>query len=111
MPLRSFTGAGGTEWHVWSVIPGRREEERRRGYDRRSPDPVILYKGAERRSTPDRRKRPVPVSPEHECGWLVFEGGGERRRLAPIPPGWEERKDSDLARLCERAQPVAQSDG
>ncbi|HET7460859.1 MAG TPA: hypothetical protein VFJ82_06415 [Longimicrobium sp.] len=93
---------------MWNVIPGHvGEEERRCGYDRRSPDPVILYRGPDRRKAADRRARPaVPDVPE---GWLVFEGGGERRRLRPIPPGWEVRSDADLERLCGRATPVTES--
>ena len=106
MPLRIFRSSAGVEWRVWNVIPGHiGEAERRRGYDRRSPDPVLLYRGADRRVSTDRRNQ--PSKPELSEGWLVFEGGGERRRLAPIPPGWEVRSDADLERLCGRAQPVA----
>jgi len=109
MPQRVFRTASGVEWHVWSVIPGNvgvAGEERRHGYDRRSPDPVIRYKGADRRSQAERRRMPV-VAPEMQLGWLVFESGAERRRLAPIPPAWEARPECDLERLCERAVPVA----
>jgi hypothetical protein len=109
MPERVFRAASGVEWHVWSVIPGDPPgEERRHGYDRRSPDPVIRHKGTDRRSAADRR-RPLPVAPGMQLGWLVFDSGAERRRLAPIPPAWEARPESDLERLCERAVPVAKS--
>lgn len=30
-------------------------------------------------------------------GWLTFDNGAERRRLAPIPPGWEELPDERLS--------------
>lgn len=107
MPLRTFRTSAGVEWRVWNVIPGHiGEEERRCGYDRRSPDPVLLYRGSERRVSPDRRTR--PPKPDLPDGWLVFEGGGERRRLTPIPPGWEVRSDADLERLCGRATPVTE---
>jgi hypothetical protein len=98
------------EWHVWSVIPGNApgEEERRPGYDRRSPEPVILYKGPDRRAAADRRRK-LPLSPGMQLGWLVFDSGAERRRLAPIPPAWEARPECDLERLCERAIPVAKT--
>ena len=57
MPQRVFRTAAGVEWHVWSVIPGNAlGEERRHGYDRRSPDPVIRYKGDERRQQGERRE-------------------------------------------------------
>jgi hypothetical protein len=106
MPQRVFRTASGVEWHVWSVIPGSAGgDERRHGYDRRSPDPVIQYKGSERRGGAERR-RVLPVAPGLQLGWLVFESGAERRRLAPIPPAWEARAEDDLERLCERATPV-----
>jgi hypothetical protein len=104
MPLRTFRSSTGVEWRVWNVIPGHAgEDERRCGYDRRSPDPVIAYRGADRRAKTDRRARGVLSL---DSGWLVFESGSERRRLMPIPPGWEVRSDADLERLCGRALPV-----
>ncbi|HEV7587749.1 MAG TPA: hypothetical protein VGO40_06430 [Longimicrobium sp.] len=106
MPQRVFRTASGVEWHVWSVIPGNAAgEERRHGYDRRSPDPVIQYKGADRRTSAERRR--VAAAPGLHLGWLVFESGAERRRLAPIPLAWEARPECELERLCERAVPVA----
>ena len=36
-------------------------------------------------------------------GWLTFECEGERRRLAPIPPGWERLSVRELERLCKEA--------
>ncbi|HEX5726490.1 MAG TPA: hypothetical protein VFX98_13535 [Longimicrobiaceae bacterium] len=106
MALRTFQSTGGTTWRVWSVIPGSRpESERRRGYDRRSPEPVLRYGGPERRAATERR-RPGLVSVPLAGGWLVFEGPTERRRLVPIPPGWDHWPDAELERLCARAQPV-----
>ena len=108
MPWRTFRASDGAEWNVWSVIPGAPQEtERRRGYDRRSPDPVILYTGPERRIAADRRQRGALISPEMVAGWLTFESESGRRRLAPIPPGWERLTDEALERLCHRAQPRA----
>ena len=104
MPARAFRGSDGTAWQVWSVIPGRHEgDERRCGYDRRSPEPVLAYPGRERRTAEDRRARPVLLAPGLQAGWLVFEREGTRRRLAPIPPGWERMSDAMLERLAERA--------
>jgi hypothetical protein len=111
MPQRVFRTAAGVEWHVWSVVPGNVPgEERRHGYDRRSPDPVILYKGVERRAHGERR-RVAALVPGMHSGWLVFESNGERRRLFPIPPAWEARPDCDLERLCDRATPVTRNPG
>ncbi|HEX8320360.1 hypothetical protein [Longimicrobium sp.] len=104
MALRGFQ-QGGVHWQVWSVIPGTRKDgERRRGRDRRSPDPVFLSRGPDRRKAADRRS--VAVSAAFAAGWLVFQAPHERRRLAPIPADWETLSSDDLARLCERATPV-----
>lgn len=106
MALRGFQW-GGVLWQVWSVIPGMRKDgERRRGRDRRSPDPVFLYRGPDRRKAADRRKTAVTMSTAFAAGWLVFQAPTERRRLAPIPADWEALSSDDLARLCERATPV-----
>lgn len=105
MPMRTFQSRDGTRWLVWSVVPGARHDaERRAGYDRRSPDPVIGYKGAERRVTPDRRSTAALISPQLRSGWLVFEAEGQQRRLAPIPPAWERQPEAALERLCSLAQ-------
>jgi hypothetical protein len=41
-------------------------------------------------------------------GWLAFEpaGGGEKRRLAPIPARWESATEEELERMLARADPV-----
>ena len=42
-------------------------------------------------------------------GWLTFErngAGGERRRLAPIPPEWERAPDAKLLLWCRVAEPA-----
>jgi hypothetical protein len=41
-------------------------------------------------------------------GWLAFEpvGGGEKRRLSPIPAGWERASDAELERMLDRAESV-----
>ena len=107
MPLRTFRSSAGVLWQVCSVIPGTRtDEERRLGYDRRSPDPVILYTGPERRVSNDRRAGITFLAPSLRTGWLVFECPDERRRLAPIPPGWDRCAEAALERLCAQAVPV-----
>lgn len=107
MPIRSFQTEEGVTWQVWNVVPGRPDvAERRGGYDRRSPDPVIRYTGPERRSTEDRRRPPGFLSPHLASGWLAFECPTEKRRLTPIPRLWEELPDTELERLCRQARPV-----
>lgn len=36
-------------------------------------------------------------------GWLTFDSGPQRRRLAPIPVDWERATDAQLRGYCERA--------
>lgn len=43
------------------------------------------------------------VSPGYAGGWLTFECEGERRRLAPIPTGWEMATRDLLMHWCARA--------
>jgi hypothetical protein len=106
MAMRTFRTAEGVIWQVWNVVPGLRDgDERRLGYDRRSPEPVFRYSGPERR-TGDRRHPPGLLSPQLAAGWLTFECPTEKRRLAPIPQFWERLPEPELERLCGQAVPV-----
>jgi hypothetical protein len=107
MPIRSFRTGEGVTWQVWNVMPGHRETtERRIGYDRRSPEPVIRYTGPERRVNHDRRQPAPLLSPQLALGWLTFECPTEKRRLAPIPQHWERLPETELERLCAVAHLV-----
>ena len=58
-------------------------------------------------SEPRRRRRiHVELGPQWANGWLTFETPGEKRRLAPYPPGWSEFSDEVLAELCMMASTV-----
>jgi hypothetical protein len=46
---------------------------------------------------------------EFRGGWLTFDDGAERRRLAPVPDGWTELEDARLALLIRIAQPSPSS--
>jgi hypothetical protein len=108
MALKNFRDERGNEWRVWDVVPQRlqgrperRSAERRRGG-------VHAYSGPERRSGTDRRSGTVVgLSASLGMGWLCFENGEEKRRLTPIPAGWDEAGDGELAGLLERARPVS----
>ena len=39
-------------------------------------------------------------------GWLCFDCGTEKRRLAPLPHNWQERSEEDLRFWCRAAVPV-----
>jgi hypothetical protein len=50
------------------------------------------------------------VRPEYADGWLSFHRGTERRRLAPIPPGWDEAPDDQVRTWLRDAALVARTD-
>ena len=108
MGHRSFTDSNGIDWNVWDVMPQwterRSGEERRRADDDAAIDPPVL----ERRRVPDRRGGTtdgsrIRIPQGLSRGWLAFESGQDKRRLAPIPAGWEELTDAELESLCARA--------
>jgi hypothetical protein len=114
---RTFVDANGVEWQVWDVVPSwtwaeRRKTDRREGVrpgtgaDRASPNGPPQ---PERRRLSDRRgdgSRQLVVRTGSEEGWLTFESAGQRRRLTPIPRGWETLPDLTLAELCRRSLDV-----
>jgi hypothetical protein len=110
--MRVFRDDSGTEWTAWEVRPGQvvvGAGEQRTGRDRRvapAPDPVIERRRQEERRV---RARPSVAYFGHELadGWLTFQAQGTRRRLAPVPDGWDELADADLAALCGRAVDAA----
>jgi hypothetical protein len=106
---RTFLDTTGKRWEVWLVTPAAAE---RRKADRRaaaaSGEPFAG--GTERRHTPERRRSPfrrsVAVATEYSQGWLCFESEGEKRRLAPVPPGWEEAGPDRLSTWLQAAKRV-----
>jgi hypothetical protein len=107
MSLRTFRDHGGQEWKVWDVKPyleGGRSE--RRAAERRSlaaNEDLTL----ERRSGGDRRRNASLLTPGLESGWLCFEGRAEKRRLTPIPRGWQEAAEPELESLLDSARRVS----
>jgi len=107
---RTFLDSTGKRWEVWLVTPAAAE---RRKADRRasSPETAETFEGfADRRGSKDRRKSPfrrnVVVSTEFSNGWLCFESEGEKRRLAPVPTGWDEAGPDRLATWLQAAKRV-----
>ena len=66
MSIRILTDQGGTDWQVFEVFPAV-----------------------------DRASR-VQVPASYRAGWLCFQSPLERRRLAPIPLGWQTWDDRAL---------------
>lgn len=79
--LRRFTDTSGTEWRVWQV----------------SPTSVGVHRGAETLERLSLQGTPFAD------GWLCFESDVEKRRLAPIPPGWEDAGLGQLLQLRDEA--------
>lgn len=46
---------------------------------------------------------------EWKGGWLTFESGDEKRRLAPVPEGWDRLRPERLELLCRVAKPTTAS--
>ena len=80
MAVRNFQSPDGTTWSVWEVIPGQISELRSR-YGSHLPGNLA-------------------------DGWLCFDCGTEKRRLAPLPPDWQDRAEEDLWFWCRAAVPV-----
>lgn len=87
---REFTDVLGNQWIVWEVYP--RLLERRLMRERRSL----------RRGTLERRHEAVgraTLPRQILGGWLAFQSSHERRRVIPVPDGWEDLDDRDLRGL------------
>ena len=113
MAYRVVADERGRAWEVWAVHP--EWAERRAGRDRRrATPPATQWVGPERRSGTDRRlerQARAPLSPGMQGGWLVFESAFEKRRLGPVPPGWEAMDDAALVRLLAAAREVPKRRG
>jgi hypothetical protein len=99
MASRDFADDRGEVWQVWAVHPETLE--------RRLADDPHLTPLAERRVKRETRVR--VTNPVMANGWLAFENRTERRRLAPIPAGWEELDEVALRALLEKAVPAGSS--
>lgn len=80
MALREFTDGTGCRWRVWDIRPEQ------------------MHKAAR---AEDHLQSVI-------SGWLAFESdeSTEKRRLSPIPSGWETATDAQLERLLRQAEPV-----
>jgi hypothetical protein len=60
---------------------------------------------ADRRALAKRDLR-VVVPDKLQRGWLAFQSQAERRRLAPVPPAWQNLSDEELLVLLDGAELV-----
>lgn len=80
--MREFRDSSGATWHVFEVHPSVPKN----------------LQGAE----------PIHMAPKLVNGWLCFQSGGQKRRVAPIPAGWEKLDDMELGLLCVLASETPQ---
>jgi hypothetical protein len=95
MTHRRIRDTTGRWWDVWEVYPSA--VERRMSGEQ----PAVLLEGEVERRT--KREVRVVVPSELQQGWLAFQTGEERRRLAPIPDGWITLPEGKLLELLTRA--------
>ena len=105
MTHRTFTDKKGLRWDVWEVKPTAAE----RRYLQRRVHNEDRTDSAERRSGDERRRSRIsrtPVASEFAAGWLCFECPTEKRRLAPVPEGWERVDEGTIEQWCCAAKAV-----
>lgn len=82
--LRGFTDSTGMEWRVWEVLPAT----------------------AGTQSSAEVFTRTSLQNTAFANGWLCFESPAEKRRLAPIPAGWEFHDNALLEQIRDQATVV-----
>jgi len=97
--IRTFKDARGREWQVWETVP--------QGGSGQYATRLELSTDAQDRLSGRVR---LPVSEGREHGWLTFAAGDDKRRLSPIPHGWADASDAQIAAYFDAARPVAPVD-
>ncbi len=80
MAVRTFESPDGITWTAWEVIPAQ----------------VSEFRSTHGSHLPAQMAE----------GWLCFDCGSEKRRLAPLPSDWVGRTEAELWFLCRAADPV-----
>ena len=109
MTHRNFKDREGKTWDVWQVHPSAAERRfvQRRVKDEEPNDTIERRSGEERRAgEKDHMITRATIAPEFTYGWLCFETAGEKRRLAPVPEGWDRADDGMIEQWCCQAKPV-----
>lgn len=93
MTHRKIKDGDGRSWDVWEVYPSAVERRMSGEY------PAVADSDG---VTRERREVRLLVPLELQQGWLAFQCGDERRRLAPIPEDWTALGEAALvALLCQ----------
>lgn len=111
MTHRIIHEANGDTWDVWQVDPPEWIEppDAPAPQDAPSSNPSSVTAGNRTPNTP--LSIPAFLDPALANGWLCFESAHERRRLAPIPDGWERMTDAELRALRAWATVVPRTFG
>ena len=96
MSHRQFLDTHGTLWTVWDVYPSLVERDLSRALGRPG--------GSERSAEPAHAM--LALDRQYNDGWLCFESIVGKRRLAPVPQGWDRFASDALGALCDRALDV-----
>jgi hypothetical protein len=98
---------------VWQVHPSAAERRfvQRRVKDQERGEAGERRSGEERRLSEQKSQKShgmtrATIAPEFTYGWLCFETIGEKRRLAPVPEGWDRADDETIEQWCCVAKPV-----
>lgn len=102
MTHRKFKDGSGRAWDVWEVYPSAVEQRMSGEY------PAIQNDDG---SPAEKREVRIRVPSALQDGWLAFQAGEERRRLAPIPADWISLEDDALLRLLACADRLSDADG
>lgn len=104
MAHRMFVDAAAREWLVWDVIP--QSLDRRDAAESAATGKDAALTPLDRRAThgTDTPRSVSRLPGALSEGWLCFESGSEKRRLAPIPHAWDSLLDAELETLLARAQ-------
>ena len=102
-PQRDFRDDDDRPWTAWDVIPswGERRRAERRALASAPPRGVGERRRKERRTIHGIR---IALTPRLANGWLAFESGDARRRLAPIPAEWHLLPEERLRELWRTAE-------
>ncbi|HET6765369.1 MAG TPA: hypothetical protein VFH27_16900 [Longimicrobiaceae bacterium] len=95
MALREFRDSQGMPWRVWDIEPYHLVARPSWGDDEAG--------GTADEERGFARFRSGGTLNE---GWLCFESDGAKRRLAPVPEGWQALEEAELERLLHGAQRV-----
>jgi hypothetical protein len=102
MTHRKIKDGVGRGWDVWEVYPSAVEQRMSGEY------PAI---GAGNPVPAEKREMRIRVPSALQDGWLAFQSGQERRRLAPIPENWVTLDEDALLRLLASADRLDCPDG